>query len=299
MNKFDAIQYFCIAAETQNFRETANRLAISPSVITRVINELEAQLGEQLFKRNTRNIKLTAFGEAFLPKAEQWLKDSERLFIKAKEQDEMAGIVRITVPAWRHNDLILKALFEATAPYPDLIIDWRDDMNKLDLVEHRIDMGLRIGLEPNHDFIVRTITQIGDVLVARPNLIAELGPPQDLEDFAQRYPFVAPINPATGRPWHLQLNPEQALLPRRINFYHSEPYSGLQAILSGKSAGLVSDFIAKPYLESGELQQLLPQIPIQKWQLFLYRPYQTVTSTRVLRVFDLMTEILHRVFRPG
>ena len=33
---------------------------------------------------------------------------------------------------------------------------------------------------------------------------------------------------------------------------------------------------------------------IHKWQLYLYRPYQTITSPRVLFVFDRLTEILKR-----
>ena len=65
--------------------------------------ELEQHLGEQLFTRNTRNIHLTEFGAAFLPRAQQLLADSENLFSAAKEKDEIRGIVRITVPQWNDS----------------------------------------------------------------------------------------------------------------------------------------------------------------------------------------------------
>ena len=83
MNKLEALRYFCSAAETFNFRETAQRLAVSPQVVTRMIADLEALLGESLFKRNTT----------------QYLAESERLFAKNNVKEKaMQGVVRITLP---------------------------------------------------------------------------------------------------------------------------------------------------------------------------------------------------------
>ena len=115
MNKLNALKYFCSSAETLQFRETALRLSVSPQVVTRVIAELEQHLGEQLFTRNTRNIHLTEFGAAFLPRAQQLLADSENLFSAAKEKDEIRGIVRITVPPGSGNGRLLDRMPENSA----------------------------------------------------------------------------------------------------------------------------------------------------------------------------------------
>ncbi|OOF54419.1 LysR family transcriptional regulator [Rodentibacter genomosp. 2] len=297
-NRFETLKVFCSLAETLQFKETANRLAISPPVVTRLIAELEDYLGESLFQRNTRQVHLTDFGEQFLPQAQQLLADSEKLFIPSKQrsQAEMNGIVRITAPSWRINDEILAKLLTALSPYPNLIIDWRDDMTKLDSVSHRIDIGLRIGLEPDPNFIVRKIADIGDVLVAAPSLLERLGGPTSLEDLEVRFPFAAQINVNTGRPWHFPLTHERILKPHRIAFQSSNIYSNLQAVLQGSAVGLVSDFIAQPYLQTGELRQLFPEIKIQKWQLFLYRPYEAVTPKRVIKVFEELEGILRKFF---
>ena len=55
MDKLDALKFFIIASETLNFREAAIKLSVSPSVVTRTVAELEKQLDEPLFKRNTGN----------------------------------------------------------------------------------------------------------------------------------------------------------------------------------------------------------------------------------------------------
>ena len=295
MNKLDAIKYFCIASETLSFRETAMQLAISPSVVTRVIAELEQELGEQLFKRNTRQIRLTSFGEQFLIKAKQLVADTDSLFKLGKQQtDDMAGVVRITFPRWRDNDEILAELLTALAPYPQLVIDWREDMAKFDAVEHRIDIGLRIGKEPNPNFIVRKIADVQDWIIASPKLLERLGAPKDLDDLQRNFPFSFPINVETGRAWELEMNDEQKLLPRQVNFYSTDPECELKAALLGHSVAFVSELFCKPYFASGKLVKLFPEIPIDKWQLYLYRPYQTITSPRVLFVFDRLTEILKK-----
>ncbi|WP_373840422.1 LysR family transcriptional regulator [Glaesserella sp.] len=295
MNKFEAIKYFCLAAETLNFRETAKQLSISPSAVSRVISELEHTLGEQLFKRNTRQVQLTSFGEKFLIQAKQLMADTDSLFKLGKQQtDDMAGVVRITFPRWRDNDLILDELLQALEPYPQLVIDWREDMTRFDTVAHRIDIGVRIGIEPNPNFIIRKIADMQDWIVASPKLLARLGMPKNLDDLQRNYPFSLPINVETGRAWELNLNNHEQLQPRLVNFYSTDPEYELKAVLMGHSVGFISELFAKPYLENGELVKLFADLPIDKWQLYLYRPYQTMISARVKWVFDTLGEILHR-----
>lgn len=174
------------------------------------MHESFLNLGELLFQRNTIQVRLTDFGEQFLPEAQALLAQSERLFIskKQRQENDMIGLVRITVPSWRINDSVLSQLLTALVPYPDLIIDWRDDMSKLDAITHCVDIGLRIGLKPDENFIVKKITDIGDILVASPELIAQLGKPTSLDDLAEHYPFAGQINLSTGRAWHFPINSE-------------------------------------------------------------------------------------------
>ena len=169
MNRLGALRYFCAAAQTLQFRKAASRLSVSPQVVTRVIAELEAALGEPLFVRSTRQVRLTDFGTRFLPRARQFLLDGEKLFATARQKDdEMAGVVRITVPRLPGNEALLADLLARCADYPDWVIDWRVDEARLNAVENCIDMGVRLGLEPQPLMIVRRIAQTRDLFVAAP-----------------------------------------------------------------------------------------------------------------------------------
>lgn len=296
MNRLESLKYFCITAETLQFKETAVRLSVSPQVVTRVIAELEDTLGEALFARNTRNVQLTPFGERFLPQAQQLLDDSEKLFAKAKRSDdEMRGVVRIAVPWLPHKNQIIADLAAKTAEFADLQLDWRVDAHKLDLVDDQIDIGVRVGT-PQPLMIVRRIAEIRERIVVAPSLLAKLGKPQDLADLHRRYPVTALLNPSTGRRWDWALNETQQITPRHPRFTTNDPYAELALAVAGQSCSLIADLLCGEYLERGELVELFPEWERQSWLMYLYRPHRSVTSPRVLRVFEWLEEILLKYY---
>jgi len=296
MNKLDALRFFVTAAETMNFREAAVRLAISPSVVTRTIADLEHQLGEPLFKRNTRSIVLTSFGEFFLPRAMRLLEDSEALFQTARDDNEMKGVVRITLIRVPGHEQVLYELLTALDPYPELFIDWRLDMMKLDTVQNRIDMGIRIEREPNPNFIVRPITLVHHALMTSPRLIDRLGAPKNFEDLRQRYPFSGLLNPETGKVFEFMLDGVNTFIPRHLEFFTTDSQSEIQAALTGKAVIQSSNLACREYLEDGRLVNVLPELKLETWQLYLYRPYQTLVPQRIRTVFHILENILLRHF---
>lgn len=298
MNRLDALKFFITASETLNFREAAIKLSVSPSVVTRTIAELEKQLDEPLFKRNTRSIFLTSFGELFLPQARRLLEDADKLFLTAKDDNEMKGLVRITLLRFPNHEQVLQELLTALRPYPDLIIDWRLDMMKLDTVEHRIDIGIRVGREPNPNFIIKPVMQVEHILVASPSLIESLGAPKDVEDLRQRYPFSGLLNAETGKLFEFMQDAVNPFTPRHIAFYTTDPYVEIQAALAGKAVVQSSDLICREYLANGQLVKALPELQQEKWQLYLYRPYQAITPKRVTVIFSLLEKILWKYLLP-
>lgn len=69
--EIDYIREFVILAENGNFMETAEKLFISQSSLTRHIKSLEEDLGATLFDRTTRKVSLNKIGKLFLPYARE------------------------------------------------------------------------------------------------------------------------------------------------------------------------------------------------------------------------------------
>lgn len=66
-----------ILAEELNFRRAADRLALSQPHLTRLIAQLETELGVQLLRRTTRQVKLTVAGAALVQNAQEILIKTE------------------------------------------------------------------------------------------------------------------------------------------------------------------------------------------------------------------------------
>ena len=55
----------------------------------------------------------------------------------------------------------------------------------------------------------------------------------------------------------------------------------------------------RPYLQRGELVNVLPELNFKAWQLYIFRPHQPLLPARTRLVFDLLTQILKDLFRES
>lgn len=71
------LRTFVAAARLENFRETGERLSLSQPTVSAQIRELENEVGESLFDRSGRRVRLNPAGARFLPRAVEILKGYE------------------------------------------------------------------------------------------------------------------------------------------------------------------------------------------------------------------------------
>lgn len=71
------LNYFLILAEELNFSRAAERLHISQPPLTRMIQQIESELGVLLFERSKRNVMLTSAGVELLHDAKQMIQQMQ------------------------------------------------------------------------------------------------------------------------------------------------------------------------------------------------------------------------------
>jgi DNA-binding transcriptional LysR family regulator len=69
MDRLKALEVFRAIVEHKGFSRGADALNICHSNATRVVQDLEAELGARLFIRTTRKVSLTPFGQCFFERA--------------------------------------------------------------------------------------------------------------------------------------------------------------------------------------------------------------------------------------
>jgi DNA-binding transcriptional LysR family regulator len=116
------IRYFVSAAETLNFRESARRLGVAQSSVSRQILDLEEQLGVTLFARTSRTVILTEEGRLFLPYAQDMLRTAESATFLMKELSggkRHLSIATVSTSA----PVLIRCLDVFFKRYPDVNVD--------------------------------------------------------------------------------------------------------------------------------------------------------------------------------
>lgn len=94
MNLFH-LRYFVELAHTRHYTKAAEHLCIAQPSLSHAINQLEKELGVQLFERIGRNTRLTCFGEEFLSCAENVLRTLDSGVEALQRSARGAGTIRL------------------------------------------------------------------------------------------------------------------------------------------------------------------------------------------------------------
>ena len=85
------LRYVVAVARARNFSRAAEQCHVSQPSLSQQIQKLEEELGERLFDRMKRETKLTAHGEAFLPRA---LRILEEVDLARREASDARSLLR-------------------------------------------------------------------------------------------------------------------------------------------------------------------------------------------------------------
>lgn len=295
MNRLESLRLFCLAAESANFRDAATRAGVSPQVVTRVIGALEEELGEPLFHRSTRGVRLTEFGEQLAASAAEAVAGLDRVFQSgASATDErIGGLVRIAAPSALGRRVIAPALAPLLAAHPGLRLDLRLSEVVADVVDGQIDVGVRIGPLRDSRFVARPASGAGLFIVAAPSLVERVGAPASLESLLAA-PMTVMIDRNTGRPWPWMFKDGQQVVPPQPALVTDDPEAECEAVLAGAGFGQLPGHLALPLIRDGRLVAVLDHLNPAPSLIYVYRPIQRPTA-RVRLVFDALCELLRDV----
>ncbi|MBF6179508.1 LysR family transcriptional regulator [Nocardia otitidiscaviarum] len=124
--EFRHVAGFLAVAEELHFGRAAERLHMAQPPLSQQIRALERELGVQLFERNTRSVRLTAAGTAFLPYARRVLDELEaaRFAARAGGRGEVGRVsIAFTGPSSREEIPALTRAVRAAHPGIELRLE--------------------------------------------------------------------------------------------------------------------------------------------------------------------------------
>lgn len=296
LNRLEMMRIFCVAAESPSFKDAAIRLGVSPQAVTRAIKELENTIGEPLFYRNTRHMRITDFGERLALRAKDSIADIDELFRRHDSQpdNEVAGTVRITAPTVIGRRFLLKALSEISLQYPQITIDLRLSDTITDVIEQQIDIGVRVGFLRDSSFVARASAKIRFLTVGTPALIAKVGEPKSIEAL-NSLPTVALIDQSTGRTWPWYFSDTQQISPSHRAFITDDAETEVSMVLQGVGFGQIADCLVHDEIAQGKLVSVLTKFAPPPWDIYVYRPQRGPVPARIRIVYDKILEAVAKI----
>ena len=119
------IETFIKLTELENFSRTAEYLNYSQSTVTIQIQQLEKELGFQLFERIGKKVILTNLGKQFLSEAKEMKKIEEQMLHLGMNKDEVSGTLRVGSIESLINPYSTKLITEYHRRFPKVKLDIR------------------------------------------------------------------------------------------------------------------------------------------------------------------------------
>ncbi|MEQ8558620.1 MAG: LysR family transcriptional regulator [Henriciella sp.] len=261
MDRLDAMRLFIRVADTGSFSKAAADLDIGQPTVSRRIQDLEAQLGADLFLRTTRALSLTEAGEKFYARARSILSDFEEAEAEVRGLDnEPFGQLRITVPHSLSRVVIAPALASFMRQYPDLSLDVISDDTYTDIVQEGVDLAFRLGDLADSSLMAKRIAVTPRSLWASPIYAAQMSAIESPADLPPQDALHLRHKSATHSNWVLTHMTRGNRVELRVDgrFRASSGDMLIQAAQDGLGYILAPDWLVCEKVRSGDLVRLLP-----------------------------------------
>jgi DNA-binding transcriptional LysR family regulator len=186
MLKLECVQAFAAIADGGSMTAAARRLALSKSVISDRLTDLEKELGAKLVHRTTRKLSLTDDGKIFYERATGILRDVESAAAElSARRQSVAGPLRISAPVGFGCLHLGPALFGFLRANPGIELTLELDDRFVNLLSEGYDAVIRHGPVDDKRIIVKRLATTRRVLVASPEYLRRFGIPKSLAELAQ------------------------------------------------------------------------------------------------------------------
>ncbi len=178
MDQIKQIEAFVNSATRGSLSAAARLEGVTPAVIGRRLDALEARLGVKLLMRTTRKLSLTFEGQSFLDDCQRILND----LANAETAVSLGGMkatghLKVSAPAGfgRRHVAPLVAAFMADNPEVNVSLDLSDRL--VDLLNEGVDCAVRIGGLADSSLISSKLGEMRRAVVASPAYLAQQGTP--------------------------------------------------------------------------------------------------------------------------
>jgi LysR family transcriptional regulator, regulator for bpeEF and oprC len=255
----DQLRIYVKVIEIGSFTAAAERLDTPRSHVSRVIAQLEAELGVVLVERTTRSRSITEAGREVYERAvgilgavDDTLRATQRL------QDEPQGLLRLTCSVEFGQVLLGSWIEDYLARFPKVAVEAEYTSRDLDLVHEGFDLAIRSGPLPDSRLVARPLGSFDYGLFASPGYLQARGHPREPADL-EAHSLVFFTGGAVKAGWTLHHTAREtpAAVKATARLRVNAGTGVRSALLQGLGIGQLSWAMAAEAVAQGRLEQVL------------------------------------------
>jgi DNA-binding transcriptional LysR family regulator len=288
MDRLDAMRVLLAVVDAGSLSAGSRRLDVPLATVSRKVSELERELGVRLLIRTSRSVQLTDAGRDYVGAVRDiivQLDEAERRALG--EYERPRGQLTLATPSEFGRLVGAPLAYEFLEQHPDISLDILILERHVDLVEERVDVGVRLG--PLADSSLYAV-KVGDLAIstcASPAYLARKGLPLHPADLAD-HDAILYRYPATSA-WTYLVDGASFETQPRFRVRANAASTCRDAAVRGLGVVRLFDFQVEQELGSGALVRILETYETASTPAHLVYVKQGVLPLK-LRVFlDWMT----------
>jgi DNA-binding transcriptional LysR family regulator len=289
MDTLTRIRAFIDVVEAEGFSAAARKTGRSKALLSKYVRELEDELGALLLNRTTRQFSMTEAGHTYYRTAADILKEIDNLADLVRENNaDLKGKLKVTLPRTFIDAEIGQSLIDFASENPELALEIVAEDRFVDLIEEGFDLGIRITKLDDSGMIARKLSDFRVYACATPAFVEAHGPLSHPSELS-RLPFLIDTNSRSHNSVRF-IEPDGAAISVSVSgpIEVNSPQATLRAARAGLGVAMIPDFIARPYIASGELISLFDDFIPKDRGIYAVYPHRRYLPAKVRAFVDYL-----------
>jgi DNA-binding transcriptional LysR family regulator len=254
-DRLAALRLFTRVARKGSFSAGGRDLGVPQPTASRIISNLEREVGVKLFTRTTRAVTLTEAGADYLARIEPILAALDEAEHIVRGTGELRGILRVGLSSTFAVREVVPRLPRFAERHPALRLQLLLDDQHQDLVSEGVDVALRFGVLADSTAMARRIGAWPRVLVASSQYVKKAGVPRSPAELASHALIMGPSTPRSGWSFHKDGKAASVRVEGRLTVTANEV--GTACAVAGLGIFSTSLSACRRELDNGSLMRLL------------------------------------------
>ena len=289
MDRLTGFEVFVAIVDSGSFSRAADRLALSPTMVSTHLARLEDRLGTRLINRTTRRFGLTPHGHLFLEEARAILEAVEQAESRLQMRDiGPSGRVALDAPGAIGLRFVVPALPQLRALHPGVTLDLSIGDRSMMFRPEGFDMLIRIGVPAEGKGEVVNLGRTRFVQVASPDYLARRGEPVTPDDLHDHdCVLFATVDRPVGQWRFVRGKERRSLRPASVATFNNGDAIAAAAV-AGVGIGQTLEMLVAPELASGRLKPILTEWNQESVDIQLFIPQDRAKRQAVRAVAQFL-----------